>query len=1065
MKIKLTLILLLQALALLSQDTESYNSWSENVNSGVQDLNMQYFDSAESKLENAYKIAKSIFEENSEELSTTAYYYAVVLVQSENNKKAQEPMEKAVEAFKLIYGETSEQYATGITVLANIYIANKNYKLAEAKYLESINLSKNSYGEEHYMYGVTLTNLAGFYREIGNNKKALEILNKGLDILKDNPEFDQVYYDNLRYNNLPEIYEGLGRLEESLELHEESLSYIKNNFGEYTSNYANILTSIGGLNVHLGKFNKAEKALEEAAFIFEELDNIEDDEALGNTYMFLAACYLETSDYEKALYYINVGTTLTKLDSNPPPINALNYYEIISSLYWELGDYNQAKEYVQKSIDGTKVTVGLKAPKLPVLISYLGMCNRELGETDEAIKLTQEAFSMAKELNYTIKDKEYRQCLNNLSAILIDQNKYEEAIENYKSILEEENKAFPNYWLDALSLADVYLINNQCDEAIDILEETVEKIKHFYGKEDPNYISSLNTLILAQNCIKKYGKTLPNIEEANQLTKNQLLRKFSFSTENLKYFFLEDLEHSFNVYQSVNLELKNNNLTVINLDNQLLLKGLLLNQSKNITEKLAELNDEIINAQIDEYKNNKQLLNRLEDKKESVDKEQISKLQSAISVSEIELVQLYNEKFKNPIDFDKSWKDVQGKLKKNEVAIEFSRFDYISNKYSDSTYYLAYIIKKDKRKPEVIKLFEEKQLVELLASSSTNSQSNKSRGSKAESTSSNDNTKSIYNLIWKPIEPFLSNIETIYYAPSGKLHNVSFARLTSDDGYLINKYNLHQLSSTYEIAEGFEQPKLEKVLLMGGIDYEYLNVNNESFKNESIDLVDINTEIDRGQKWDYLPGTLSEIENLESLLLDKNIEILKGSKATEMNFKSLNKNSPDIIHIATHGFFFEDKKERNKTLTNSYENIIFRSAYNPLKRSGLLLSGANYAWQNGNNPFEIDNGILTAEEISTLDLSNTKMVVLSACETGLGDIDGSEGVYGLQRAFKMAGIDIIVMSLWEVPDKETAEFMNQFYGNWVSGIDVREAFNKTQRSMADKYSDSTEKWAGFVLFE
>ena len=121
--------------------------------------------------------------------------------------------------------------------------------------------------------------------------------------------------------------------------------------------------------------------------------------------------------------------------------------------------------------------------------------------------------------------------------------------------------------------------------------------------------------------------------------------------------------------------------------------------------------------------------------------------------------------------------------------------------------------------------------------------------------------------------------------------------------------------------------------------------------------------------------------------------------------------------------------------------------------------------ENGNNPYENEDGILTALEISNLNLSNTDLVVLSACETGLGDIDGSEGVYGLQRAFKMAGVDLIMMSLWEVPDKETSEFMTIFYTNWLNGEDVRTAFRNTQLKMSTKYKANPEKWAAFVLFE
>ena len=185
-----------------------------------------------------------------------------------------------------------------------------------------------------------------------------------------------------------------------------------------------------------------------------------------------------------------------------------------------------------------------------------------------------------------------------------------------------------------------------------------------------------------------------------------------------------------------------------------------------------------------------------------------------------------------------------------------------------------------------------------------------------------------------------------------------------------------------------------------------------------------------------------------------------GTKANEEEFKKLNRNSPNILHIATHGYFYSKSEGIDDEIINIYE-----TSDNPLIRSGLIFSGANPAWQNGNNPFKGEDGILTALEISNLDLSNTDLVVLSACETGLGDIEGSEGVYGLQRAFKMAGVGLIVMSLWDVPDKETKEFMTNFYTNWLRGQPVRLAFRNTQIKMLNKYREQPEKWAAFVLFE
>ncbi|MFH2094835.1 MAG: CHAT domain-containing protein, partial [Bacteroidota bacterium] len=132
-----------------------------------------------------------------------------------------------------------------------------------------------------------------------------------------------------------------------------------------------------------------------------------------------------------------------------------------------------------------------------------------------------------------------------------------------------------------------------------------------------------------------------------------------------------------------------------------------------------------------------------------------------------------------------------------------------------------------------------------------------------------------------------------------------------------------------------------------------------------------------------------------------------------------------------------------------------------LMRSGLQFAGANNIWKGNPPEIGLEDGILTSQEVSKMDLSNTKLVVLSACETGLGEIKGSEGVYGLQRAFKIAGVEYIIMSLWQIPDEQTVELMDAFYTYWLKGDDINTAFSKAQLEMSEKYEPFF--WAAFVL--
>jgi len=155
----------------------------------------------------------------------------------------------------------------------------------------------------------------------------------------------------------------------------------------------------------------------------------------------------------------------------------------------------------------------------------------------------------------------------------------------------------------------------------------------------------------------------------------------------------------------------------------------------------------------------------------------------------------------------------------------------------------------------------------------------------------------------------------------------------------------------------------------------------------------------------------------------------------------------------------------NKESEDADENLRTRilSAENPLLRSGLVLSGANYQWKGGSRIPNLDDGILTAFEISNLNLFKTDLVVLSACETGLGDIYDTEGVFGLQRAFKAAGVDQLLISLWKVPDQQTLELMEYFYKFYLQSGDTTQALHKAQLKMSKKYR--AYYWGAFVLMD
>jgi CHAT domain-containing protein len=507
-------------------------------------------------------------------------------------------------------------------------------------------------------------------------------------------------------------------------------------------------------------------------------------------------------------------------------------------------------------------------------------------------------------------------------------------------------------------------------------------------------------------------------------------------------------------------------------DNQLLLKGLLLNSSSGIMLEASNSKDTVFSNTYWKLKQLRSKISELQSTPIDERKFNLDSIEKLANEEERKLVKLSKNFAHQLKQYTYKWQDVQNNLKSNDISIEFIRINYKLNRTpgikSDSIGYAALILKKGMQHPEIISICSELTLLKMVGELSWADETLCKLIYKTESKKG----LRLYNFIWKPLEAFLSGVNTIYFAPVGLLNQISFAAIPTPDGRLLSdQFNLNLVSSTRVLIEkeNDRKPRFDDAVVFGGILYDSdslyihsLSIKNKTDEDQLRQLFNksdsFKTEV---KKWYYLPGTETEADKINKLLKKKKINTIyySGNNGLEENFKEY-KTSPSILHIATHGFSFP-------TPVKGMEYTLFENSFvynlNPLFRSGLLFAGANRTWS-GAKPIEgIDDGVLTAYEVSNLNLSNTKLVVLSACETGLGDLKGNEGVYGLQRAFKMAGVKYIVMSLWQVPDAQTVELMEYFYKELFSGKDVRNAFAKAQDKMKLKYEPYY--WAGFVLVE
>jgi CHAT domain-containing protein len=455
---------------------------------------------------------------------------------------------------------------------------------------------------------------------------------------------------------------------------------------------------------------------------------------------------------------------------------------------------------------------------------------------------------------------------------------------------------------------------------------------------------------------------------------------------------------------------------------------------------------------LEEIKNNGIDLKVLEDSIET--KERSLSLRSQVFQTEQEKLQL-------------NYETVKSRLAKDEAFLMFHSFDYYNGKsWTDSILYAAYVVRPDQKEPVFVKLFEQAQLDSLiLVDDLTSMMGNLYQPSDS----------ALYNLVWKPISGYLGDAKKVYIAPSGQLHKLAFAAIgDGTDHVLSDKYEIHQVLSAQDfvypsspvVFDKDDKSTTTSIALFGGINYDQSKTTlseKDSVLYTPLSL--LSKDLDRGSSFEYLPATQKEIESIQSQFKQNNKTTLSysGSEATEASLRSLE----GILHIATHGYFAPDPEEdHNKIqLQMMGQENRFTASDNPLLRSGLMMAGSNASWKGTVTLPSEDDGILTAQEVSNLNLLNTQLVVLSACETGLGDIKGREGVFGLQRAFRLAGAKYLLLSLWSIPDEETSEYMQLFYSEVLKQNDISKAYKSTQSSMRQKYPNSPMKWAGMVLVE
>ncbi|MEZ4938820.1 MAG: CHAT domain-containing tetratricopeptide repeat protein [Crocinitomicaceae bacterium] len=725
--------------------------------------------------------------------------------------------------------------------------------------------------------------------------------------------------------------------------------------------------------------------------------------------------------------------------------------EWLTETYFRQGLYQQAIDILNEIADfhlknGDSI-------KFSSTLNKIGANYQKSGDDDKALEAYQQCYEIQVEKNLRHSDIVYP--LHNLASVYSTKGKYDTAIVYFQKCLEldfsnsREHKHITSKIYQ--NMGSTYLKMGEYNRGIYYLNKSMDLAQENHKMEDilENYFNLNRAYYLAENMDSSFINSSLLVEKR----KRDISANFPLLSELEKQQFLTKMKHEFqSIFVMASTDFKNNPLACQKAyDISLLIKGILLKSSRLMRMSIMESGDTLLQTEFQNWMTLKR--NIAQKYAQGIDchelEEQALALEKKLSTSS-KLFANFNEVT------NQSWQDIRNALEEGEVAIEIMDFSPIQryNLDADSVIYGALILKKDWESPKYVHLFSESDLIEIIGK---RPQTGFEFINKIYGTKKNENHQ-LYDLIWKPLEEHLNESDKIFLSPSGLLHKIALPAISKEKNvYLCDLHEINFMNSTSQIkSKKLSQFDTNKsIALFGGIDF--------SGKNAEFKI------------WEYLEGTKSEILEINKLLENKSIHpsVFLSQNATEKAFKDTVQNM-DIIHVATHGFFFQDPKKIHDQLDIEFENdLVFRgktdnkfvrnfvNSSNPLMRSGIVFAGANDYLDSQSKGSE--DGVLTAEEVATMNLNNTKLVVLSACETGLGEIQESEGVYGLQRAFKIAGVEYLIMSLWQVPDKETSEFMARYYANLISMKDYKQAFYQTQLEMRKKYDPYF--WAAFVLVD
>jgi CHAT domain-containing protein len=906
-----------------------------------------------------------------------------------------------------------------------------------------------------------------------NLEKATNAVMKDLD--KARAEFDSTDFD---YAILLSDNSGLFDVKEKGEFMAKFSSYASLTSSLYKNTE---LTDVENARFNLesgevayaaGKFAIAEKKFNNAKKIYEE-SSLTGDLGYLKTISNQGLLYATMGRFTQAEDFTAEALEKRKTtygEKNMGVAASLNNYGV---LHYNLGRYNEAEKELNAAVAIIEFNDMQAAMPFAIVLNNEAMLFQTIGRYEEAERVLNEAIAVAENLQNS-KSKNHLKLLSNLALLYQQMGKHTAAETIYLSMEKRLGKNNPDYASMLNNQAALYLVMGKEDKVEDLLKRSVAIYKANFGEENPAYAKAISDLGNFYRYKANYSQGEPLLEKSlsireQTLGKNHPLYVQSREDLAILYWKNKSVDKAYTAYKEVmdkSLEFINNyfapmseaektkywdvlssrfqrfyNFAIENsntnkhliqelFDYQIATKALLLNSTNKVKKSIFSSGNKQLIQDYTRWIDQKEQLARLYAYSKVELKEQninLDSIERSTNAMEKNLSEQSKDFYQGYVTTKITNKHVVSVLNDNEAVVEIIRINKYDQRFTNGIHYVALILKKGSEFPVLVTLENGQQLETRYFKFYRNAIQQRMADEYS------------YDQYWSMIEAQLQGKKLVYISFDGVYNQLNLNTLKKPGGdYVINRYDLIILGNSKDLI-GLKSRKTsaskKTATLLGFPEYG-------------------------GSTVAALPGTKVELDGVSKILKTSGYQVsqLMQKNATEASLKVVK--APMVVHIATHGYFLQDAEPGGSTFGVHLEN----ASANPLLRSGLMLAGAanTIAGNAMPNLESNDNGILTAYEAMNLNLQGTNLVILSACETGLGDVKAGEGVYGLQRAFLVAGAEALIMSLWKVDDAATQHLMTSFYSNWIKLGNKQKAFKQAQLQLQAKYKEPYY-WGAFVM--